>query len=182
MGQFFSVCGQICGQRVFSRTQQAEIVTKMAGLNQIMQIFMAINQPLSSEQRVRWYRQRKALWNHRFQRAFGPSSATRTHDLHIPNVARYQLRYTRILNFPVLLSVGVYVVRGEFEAKICGRAFQYVLLSQRLPGMHLKVVGCRTHLPKPPVLPAAPHPDIEFSCSADCGHLCGQRGIWGGDL
>ncbi len=26
---------------------------------------------------------------------FGPSSATRTHDLHIPNVARYQLRYTR---------------------------------------------------------------------------------------
>ena len=26
----------------------------------------------------------------------GPSSATRTHDLHIPNVARYQLRYTRV--------------------------------------------------------------------------------------
>ena len=27
----------------------------------------------------------------------GPSSATRTHDLHIPNVARYQLRYTRLI-------------------------------------------------------------------------------------
>ena len=31
----------------------------MAGLKQIMEIFMTINQPLSSEQRVRWYRQRK---------------------------------------------------------------------------------------------------------------------------
>ena len=27
----------------------------MAGLKQIMEIFKAINQPLSSEQRVRWY-------------------------------------------------------------------------------------------------------------------------------
>ena len=31
----------------------------MAGLKQIMEIFKAINQPLSSEQRVRWYKQRK---------------------------------------------------------------------------------------------------------------------------
>ena len=31
----------------------------MAGLKQIMEIFMTINQPLSSEQRVRWYIQRK---------------------------------------------------------------------------------------------------------------------------
>ena len=31
----------------------------MAGLKQIMEIFMTINQPLSSEQRVRWYKQRK---------------------------------------------------------------------------------------------------------------------------
>ena len=30
----------------------------MAGLKQIMEIFMTINQPLSSEQRVRWYIQR----------------------------------------------------------------------------------------------------------------------------
>lgn len=27
---------------------------------------------------------------------FGPSSATRTHGLLVPNQARYQLRYTRI--------------------------------------------------------------------------------------
>ena len=58
MGQFFSVCGQICGQGVPGRTKQAEIVTRMAGLKQIMEIFKAINQPLSSEQRVRWYIQR----------------------------------------------------------------------------------------------------------------------------
>ncbi len=32
----------------------------MAGLKQIMEIFMTINQPLSSEQRVRWYIQREA--------------------------------------------------------------------------------------------------------------------------
>ena len=31
----------------------------MAGLKQIMEIFMTINQPLSSEQRVRWYKQRE---------------------------------------------------------------------------------------------------------------------------
>ena len=28
----------------------------MAGLKQIMEIFMTINQPLTSEQRVRWYK------------------------------------------------------------------------------------------------------------------------------
>jgi len=34
----------------------------MAGLKQIMEIFMTINQPLSSEQRVRWYKQRIHLF------------------------------------------------------------------------------------------------------------------------
>ena len=32
----------------------------MAGLKQIMEIFMTINQPLSSEQRVRWYIQNRS--------------------------------------------------------------------------------------------------------------------------
>ena len=66
----------------------------------------------------------------------------------LPNHPCYQLHHTRILNFPVLLSVGIHVVKGEFEAGIYDGAFQYVLLSQRLPGLYLKVVGCRTHLPK----------------------------------
>ena len=41
----------------------------MAGLKQIMEIFMAINQPLSSEQRVRWYLQRKDLKNSDFRKS-----------------------------------------------------------------------------------------------------------------
>ena len=40
VGQFFSVCGQICGQGVPGRTKQAEIVTRMAGLKQIMGDFL----------------------------------------------------------------------------------------------------------------------------------------------
>ena len=36
----------------------------MAGLKQIMEIFMTINQPLSSEQRVRWYIQREPIAIH----------------------------------------------------------------------------------------------------------------------
>ena len=32
-----------------------------------MQIFMAINQPLSSEQRVRWYKQRVRNWHQKFE-------------------------------------------------------------------------------------------------------------------
>ena len=52
------------------------------------------------------------------------------------------------IEFLVLLSVGVHVVIGEFGTGIYTRRFQNRLLSQRLPGLHLKVVGCRTHLPK----------------------------------
>ena len=36
----------------------------------------------------------------------------------LPNHPCYQLHHTRILNFPVLLTVGIYVVKGEFESKI----------------------------------------------------------------
>ena len=43
----------------------------MAGLKQIMEIFMTINQLLSSEQRVRWYIQRKSPWNRAVPGALG---------------------------------------------------------------------------------------------------------------
>lgn len=43
---------------------------------------------------------------HLFSTHFGPSSATRTHDLHIPNVARYQLRYTRKLKCYCIIAQG----------------------------------------------------------------------------
>ncbi len=78
----------------------------------------------------------------------------------LPNHPCYQLHHTRILNFPVLLSVGIYVVKGEFEAKSCAGGFQNKLLSQRLLGLHLKVVGCRTHPPKSSAIPPSLHPEI----------------------
>ena len=110
MGQFFSVCGQICGQGVPGRTKQAEIVTRMAGLKQIMEIFKAINQPLSSEQRVRWYKQR-GLQRFFIQilmvyRRFCSFSFTLRHSLEpvFPHVPR--------------LSVAGYVVRRNESIKV----------------------------------------------------------------
>ena len=81
----------------------------------------------------------------------------------VPNHPCYQLHHTRLLSFPVLLTVGIYVVKGEFEARICNERFWNELLSQQLPGLHFKVVGCRTHLPKASALPIALHPVISFS-------------------
>ena len=94
------------------------------------------------------------------------SSATRMCSFLVPNHPCYQLHHTRILNFPILLTVGIYVVKGEFEARICNERFWNELLSQQLPGLHFKVVGCRTHLPKCGAVPTPLYPDIEFSCSA----------------
>ncbi len=55
---------------------------------------------------------------------FGPSGATRTRGFHIPNVAPYQLGYTRIFNFyhyttaegksKIFLSVVIPVVKSAF--------------------------------------------------------------------
>ena len=57
---------------------------------------------------------RKSLWNQRFQRDFGPSSAARTHGLLVPNQARYQLRYTRIFTF-----LPLYHGEGENQRFFC---------------------------------------------------------------
>ena len=54
-GPQLSVCGQICGLEIPGRARQAEIATRITCLKQIMEIFLAINQPLSAEQRVRRY-------------------------------------------------------------------------------------------------------------------------------
>ena len=103
VGQFFSVCGQICGQGVPGRTKQAEIVTRMAGLKQIMEIFKAINQPLSSEQRVRWYKQRG------LSRFFGEILTIYSRFCSVSFTLRHSLKTV----FPRVphLSVAVYVVR-----------------------------------------------------------------------
>ena len=51
---------------------------------------------LISSQPLRRNKQRKNLWNQLISEVFGPSGATRTRGFHIPNVAPYQLGYTRI--------------------------------------------------------------------------------------
>ena len=78
----------------------------------------------------------------------------------LPNHPCYQLHHTRILNFLVLLTVGIYVVKGEFEAGIYAGRFQNTLLSQRLPGLHLEAVGCRTHPPKCGAVPTPLYPGV----------------------
>ena len=64
------------------------------------------------------------------------------------------------------LTVVTHVVRGEFEVGIYDRAFQYVLLPQRLPGLRFKPVEPSIHAPKCGAVPTPLYPDIEFSCSA----------------
>ena len=44
----------------------------------------------------------------------GPSGETRTPGIQLPKLARYQLRYTRILNFEIFLSVVIPVVKADF--------------------------------------------------------------------
>ena len=73
------------------------------------------------------------------QRLFGPSSATRTHDLHIPNVARYQLRYTRIFSFAIFLTVVNPVVKGQFLLTLASRRNLESAYAPRLSGFYLPI-------------------------------------------
>ena len=75
----------------------------MAGLKQIMEIFMTINQPLSSEQRVRWYIQRG------LQRFFRQILIVYSRFYSFSFTLRHSLKTV----FPRVphLSVAVYVVR-----------------------------------------------------------------------
>ena len=81
----------------------------MAGLKQIMEIFMTINQPLSSEQRVRWYKQRG------LQTFFGQFLMVYSHFCSVQFAFRHSLKPV----FPRVprLSVAVYVVRMIIATK-----------------------------------------------------------------
>ena len=68
---------------------------------------------------------------------FGPSDTIRTCDLHIPNVARYQLRYTRLLNFFILLSVVIPVVKADFLPDLSSRSNPANARVPRLSGPRL---------------------------------------------
>ena len=77
-----------------------------------------------------------------------------------PNHPCYQLHHTRILNFLVLLTVGIHVVKGEFGARICNGGFQNMLPSQRISGLRAKAVGCHTHAPKCGAVPTPLYPGV----------------------
>lgn len=105
---------------------------------------------------------------------FGPSGATRTRGFHIPNVAPYQLGYTRIFNFYHYTTAegkikdfsvcghscgqirfcAVFGNRGESRKRRCRKALRR--FASPYPGY-------RHGTPKAGALPAALHPDMYFS-------------------
>ena len=102
---------------------------------------------------------------------FGPSGATRTRGFHIPNVAPYQLGYTRIFNFYHYTTAegkikdfsvcghscgqirfcAVFGNRGESRKRRCRKALRR--FASPYPGY-------RHGTPKAGALPTALHPDI----------------------
>ena len=104
---------------------------------------------------------------------FGPSGATRTRGFHIPNVAPYQLGYTRIFNFYHYTTAegkikdfsvcghscgqirfcAVFGNRGESRKRRCRKA---------LRRFALPCPGYRHGTPKASALPTALIPDMKF--------------------
>ena len=116
---------------------------------------------------------RKSLWNQRFQRDFGPSSAARTHGLLVPNQARYQLRYTRIFTF--LHDTTENGKNKDFSVcgHLCGQsrfcaAFGNRVKSRKrrccraLRRFTLPCPGYSHGTPKPGAIPTSLYPDIEW--------------------
>ena len=116
---------------------------------------------------------RKSLWNHWFQRDFGPSSAARTHGLLVPNQARYQLRYTRIFNFCHYTTAGEKIKDFSVCGHLCGQSRFYAVFGNRrkprkrrrrkaLRRFTLPCPGYRHGTPKPGAIPASLYPDIQL--------------------
>ena len=104
----------------------------------------------------------------RFQRVFGPSDTIRTCDLHIPNVARYQLRYTRIFSFRYYTTprakIKDFPVCGQScgQGRISARFVDPVKWRNRLcykafRASAVAIVDGDGNTPKLPALPTAPH-------------------------
>ena len=104
---------------------------------------------------------------------FGPSGATRTRGFHIPNVAPYQLGYTRIfachdystnlVRFKVFSCLWSFMWSNPFFVPVLpeGKILQ-VLVSQRVPPFCLwepRIRRLRSQ--KPPALPTALIPAID---------------------
>ena len=103
---------------------------------------------------------------------FGPSDTIRTCDLHIPNVARYQLRYTRIFSFCYYTTLGAKIKDFPVCGQSCGQSrfstrFGDPAKSRKRPcrkafqASAFLVVDGAGATPKAGALPTALHPVIE---------------------
>ena len=101
---------------------------------------------------------------------FGPSDTIRTCDLHIPNVARYQLRYTRIFSFCYYTTLGAKIKVFPVCGQSCGQSrfsaqFADPVKSRKRPcckafrASASLVVDGTNNAPKAGALPTALHPD-----------------------
>ena len=93
-------------------------------------------------------------------RLFGPSDWFRTSGLVVPNHALYHLSYTRIfIRFSYSAVAVKHVVKGSCSRKLRGRGSAGTPVITRDCGISDfdRVPGV-LHAPKPPALPAEPHP------------------------
>ena len=104
---------------------------------------------------------------------FGPSGATRTRGFHIPNVAPYQLGYTRIFNFYHYTTAEGKIKDFSVCGHLCGQSSFYAVFGNRrkprkrrrrkaLRRFTLPRPGYRHGTPKAGALPTALHPVIKF--------------------
>ena len=102
---------------------------------------------------------------------FGPSGATRTRGFHIPNVAPYQLGYTRIFNFYHYTTAGKKIKDFSVCGHLCGQSRFCAVFGKRkksrkrrrckaLRRFALPCPGYRHGTPKAGALPTALHPVI----------------------
>ena len=103
----------------------------------------------------------------------GPSDTIRTCDLHIPNVARYQLRYTRIFSFWYYTTPQAKIKDFPVCGQSCGQSrisaqFDDLIKSRKRPcfkafrASAVCVVDGARATPKCGAVPAPLHPDIQF--------------------
>lgn len=125
-------------------------------------------------------KQRKRLWNQAIPEPFCRSGEAQTRGLRIPKQARYQLRYTPIViklwsckwsnlkwsnlwSNTDLTAFFHFPNRPKYARLKCFRRFS------------LSCGANTVYAPKPPALPAAPHPDLFNFCDFSiCGILCGR--------
>ena len=117
---------KIQGCSKFSAKEPARILWELATIISYFAVIVKLNHsaPLlyRNAQILRRNKRRKPSEINRFQRVFGPSGATRTRGLDIPNVACYQLHYTRIFNCHDYTTVRAKIKVFPVCSHLCGQS------------------------------------------------------------